>query len=156
MWGALTARRPVSAGLIGSLLAVAVLAAALAAASPAGAAPANIEVIAAAEAPLPDGTTSPALAAKRSRGYLVPDAAAYEDEKAEAAAGAPAPAREPEQGSLEAALAPSTSFAAESVFDSNSAPSDTTGAVGTSRYIHLINRKFAILSKTRVRPLSTG
>ena len=38
----------------------------------------------------------------------------------------------------------------------NSAPSDSTGAVGTTRYIELINTNFAIYNKTSNTPLAQG
>src|SRR5262249_47256733 len=44
----------------------------------------------------------------------------------------------------------------EGVFDRNVTPSDSTGAVGPTRYIETVNDKFAIYNKTSATPISTG
>jgi hypothetical protein len=44
----------------------------------------------------------------------------------------------------------------EGVFDPNVTPSDSTGAVGPTRYIETINDKFAIYNKTSSTPIATG
>ena len=78
--------------------------------------------------------------------------------KARATAAAPAASGEAESpsASLAETLAPASSRSWEGVFDTAAAPSDSTGAVGTTRYIELINRKFAIYNKTNDAPISTG
>jgi hypothetical protein len=87
------------------------------------------------------------------QGYLVPNQAAYDRAKARAARRA---------GSLSAhaaAFAPRVPTASPSfngLRDKNVGPPDTTGAVGTTRFIETINDKFAIYSKTSTTPISTG
>lgn len=44
----------------------------------------------------------------------------------------------------------------QGINDVNSAPPDETSAVGTTRYIELVNSKFAIYNKTSNTPISTG
>jgi hypothetical protein len=44
----------------------------------------------------------------------------------------------------------------EGQFDANVTPSDSTGAVGTTRYIQLVNEIFAIYDKSSTTPLATG
>src|SRR5262249_21516699 len=47
-----------------------------------------------------------------------------------------------------------TSF--QGVFDPSFTPSDSTGAVGPTRYIETVNAMFAIYDKTSSTPISTG
>jgi hypothetical protein len=44
----------------------------------------------------------------------------------------------------------------EGLEDTSGAPSDQTSAIGTTRYIQLVNRKFGIYNRTSDAPLSTG
>src|SRR6185369_7265789 len=55
-----------------------------------------------------------------------------------------------------AARLPATLLNFEGVFDIHTTPSDSTGAVGPTRYIETINDKFAIYNKTSTTPISTG
>jgi hypothetical protein len=54
------------------------------------------------------------------------------------------------------ALAPSTTTGWAGVRDPNTAPPDTVGAVGDSRFVALVNRKFAIYDKASTSPIKTG
>ncbi|MBA3282193.1 MAG: hypothetical protein H0U29_08190, partial [Acidimicrobiia bacterium] len=44
----------------------------------------------------------------------------------------------------------------QGVNDTGSGPSDSTGAIGTTRYIELVNRKFAIYNRSSNTPLGEG
>lgn len=96
------------------------------------------------------GSLSPTQ--KRAEGgYLVPDQATFDKDKAQANARA-----EQSSGASTAAESPSSpttqapvtfnSFAGQQ--DPQIGPSDSTGAVGPSRYIELVNTRFGIYSKT--------
>src|SRR5438132_1535092 len=79
----------------------------------------------------------------RSQGYLVPDQAAYERAKA----AAPERASTNSAGtsrSLGAAVVPQILQSWQGLTDTSVTPPDPTGAVGPTRYIETINRKFAI------------
>ena len=119
---------------------------------PAGAGAKEPTLQAAGAGPAPDGTMSAAARTAMEEGALVPDQEAYERQKARAnaAAGADVAASE------FAPLAPVLSRSYQGVFDLGSAPSDSTGAVGSTRYIELINRKFAIYTKTSNAPIGSG
>src|SRR5437867_2765528 len=82
------------------------------------------------------------------RGYLVPDAAVYERAKARAARRIQATrVSRDEKAPSRTPLPPNTPSVArswEGTFDSRSTPSDSTGAIGPTRYIELVNTKFAI------------
>jgi hypothetical protein len=54
------------------------------------------------------------------------------------------------------ALAPQKLRSWEGIRDPNVGPSDSTGAVGTSRYVELVNSKFAIYNRTNNDPLVQG
>jgi hypothetical protein len=99
-----------------------------------------------------DGTMSaPATRAQRE-GYLVPQAAEIAREK-------PAPAGTAStRGTLDvhAPLAPAVVRGFNGIRQTQSAPSDSTGAVGNTRYIELVNTNFAIYDKTSNVPLATG
>lgn len=96
-------------------------------------------------------------AAKRAmtHGYLVPHRARYERQKArvtrrnEARHALAAPA-------AGGPLAPSTIRSWTGINNPNNAPPDETSAVGTSRYIELVNSNFAIYNKTSNTPVGTG
>ena len=112
-----------------------------------------VEVQAAADAPRGDGTLGKAARMALRHGPLVPDREAYAQAKARAQADATfGPVTAPTAGPL----APATVRGWNGVFDSNSAPSDSTSAVGTTRFIELVNRKFAIYNKTSNTPISQG
>jgi hypothetical protein len=105
--------------------------------------------------PLANGNTSSPVQAQHLRqGYLVPDQAAYERSKARAAQ--EAPGSTPDGMAGLAPLAPTTSTSFDGLRDPNVAPPDTTGAVGTTRFIETVNEKFAIYSKTSSTRLSSG
>jgi hypothetical protein len=101
-----------------------------------------------------EGRPSPAQRQLRQQGYLVPDQATYERAKARAARRA---TRAPSsKAALLAPRIPAASPSFAGIRDPNSGPPDTTGAVGTTRFIETINTKFAIYSRTSTTPLSTG
>jgi hypothetical protein len=54
------------------------------------------------------------------------------------------------------ALAPTATRNWEGIFNTGSAPSDSTGAVGTTRYVETINRNVAIYNKTSNTPIHTN
>jgi hypothetical protein len=89
------------------------------------------------------------------QGYVVPDQEAYERAKAKAAQKAEQRSGEV-QPSAPGDKAPVASRSWEGVFDTNSSPSDSTGAIGPTRYIELVNRKFAIYNRTSNTPVSSG
>jgi hypothetical protein len=64
----------------------------------------------------------------------------------------------PVGGSVSSSRAPTITggrtFAGQ--FDAAVTPSDSTGAIGTTRYVQLVNEKFAIYSRTSNTPLGTG
>ena len=85
----------------------------------------------------------------------VPDRAAYAAQKAAAnaaaarlAAGRSRPSATP--------LAPSLPRNWAGLRDTTDAPSDSTGAIGTTRYIELVNAKVAIYSRTSNTPTASG
>ena len=90
-----------------------------------------------------------------SAGPLVPDPQSYAraKENAEARAKEPTPAT-PSPGPSSSGPVNIRSW--QGVNDLNSAPSDSTGAIGTTRYIELVNRTFAIYDRTNNTPISTG
>lgn len=108
----------------------------------------------------PSGSESPgSLSAAQKRaifeqGYLVPDQAAYEQAKENAAAEAQQSSGE-ESASSTGTLALQNVKGFNGIFDTRFAPSDSTGAVGTSRYIELVNAKFAIYD-TNGSTIKTG
>jgi hypothetical protein len=135
---------------------VAGLVAVCALAPPAGAAPKLGQLKVTSVIPAGDGTMSAAAQAAMNRGYLVLDQAAYEQAKAEANGTSDAA---PQSSGAELALgmfAPVQIRGWAGIFDPNSAPSDSTSSVGSTRYLELINRRFAIFNKTTNVPISTG
>ena len=90
-----------------------------------------------------------------SQGYLVPDQAAYERYKADAAraagqvTGTSTPA-------APTAAAPQTVRSWEGIRDPRVTPSDSTGAIGPTRYIELINLRYAIYNRTSNVHLARG
>jgi len=101
-----------------------------------------------------DGTLGVAARRSLSQGYLVPDQRAYESAKAKAARRTPSASftqpLPPQQ------LAPSTVSSWAGASDTGFAPSDSTGAVGTQRFIQLVNSEFAIYDKGSTIPMSSG
>ena len=103
------------------------------------------------------GQAGPLSAVQRraiERGPLVPDRAAYTRAKVAAAARAPggaspSPASPP-------SLAPVLERSWLGQTDTTGGPSDSTGAIGTTRYIELVNRRYGIYSRTANAPLGTG
>ena len=85
----------------------------------------------------------------------VPSPSAYAAQKAAANAAA-ARLAAPASGPAVAPLAPSLvrNWAGQS--DTTDAPSDSTGAIGTSRYIELVNSKVALYSRTSNTPTASG
>lgn len=138
-------------------LAVAVIAAATLSAQALGAAGGHANqprVVPATPSETADGSLGVAARRSLDQGYLVPDQRAYEAYKAKAERGKTA-AFLP-QPSLGAELAPSTVSSWAGVYDAGFAPSDSTGAVGTQRFIELVNSQFAIYDKGSTTPMSTG
>lgn len=96
---------------------------------------------------------SPAAQAKLQRGYLVPDPAGYEARKQAAEAAAPGATAAPNAATTPNAVTVSPSW--QGVDDPNVAPSDSTGAIGPSRYVELVNEQFGIYDRTGAA-VSTG
>ena len=100
------------------------------------------------------GTVGTAARHAMRQGYLVPNQARYERQKARAAR--QTAAKRALTAPVDGALAPVKNRAWAGINDINSAPPDETSAVGTGRYIELVNSKFAIYDKTSSTPMSTG
>jgi hypothetical protein len=102
------------------------------------------------------GTLNPAARRAIHRGYLVPNQARYDRQKARATRRAAS--REaltaPVSGPLAPSIVSGRSF--QGISNPNVAPPDETSAVGTTRYIELVNVNFAIYNKTSNVPISTG
>ena len=64
--------------------------------------------------------------------------------------------RSPPPSPVNGPLAPTKRRSWTGINDTNSTPPDETSAVGTSRYIELVNSKFAIYNKTGNTPVGTG
>ena len=86
----------------------------------------------------------------QKQGYLVPNQAAYRRAKAAAAtrAGQVQSSQSSNSGVLAAFGDPDVFLEWTGARDPNVTPPDTTGAVGTSRYIELINDRYAIYSRS--------
>jgi hypothetical protein len=102
------------------------------------------------------GTVGPAARRALHRGYLVPHQPRYDRQKARITRRATA---------REALSAPLTGLRAphlvagkswQGINDPRSTPPDETGAVGTTRYIELVNSRFAIYNKTSNSPIGGG
>src|SRR5918999_3131800 len=89
------------------------------------------------------------------QGYLVPDQDAYEQAKARAqrlAGGGGKTTYAAAQG-----VDPETFRSWEGIRNKKGGtPSDSTGAIGPTRYIELINVRYAIYGRTSDRPIGTG
>jgi hypothetical protein len=102
------------------------------------------------------GTLSTAASRAIHRGYLVPNKARYDRQKAgltrraasrESLAAAAS-------GPLASSIVSGRSF--QGINNPNVAPPDETSAVGTTRYVELVNTNLAIYDKTSNSPISTG
>jgi hypothetical protein len=102
------------------------------------------------------GTLSPAASRAIHRGYLVPDQARYDRLKGRSTRRAVT--REPLLAPVSGPLAPSivSGRSFQGINNPNVAPPDETSAVGTTRYIELVNTNFAIYNKTSNTPINTG
>lgn len=96
-------------------------------------------------------------AAKRAvtHGYLVPNQNRYDRQKARATRRAEA-TEALSAPATSGPLAPSKIRAWNGINNPNNAPPDETSAVGTGRYIELVNSNFAIYNKTGTTPVGTG
>jgi hypothetical protein len=92
-------------------------------------------------------------AQRRKQGYLVPDRRSYLTAKRAAARAAKATSS---SGPPSPAPLASTVRSWSGIRDPNNAPPDTTSAIGTSRYIELINTRFAIYRRNDTVPISKG
>lgn len=102
--------------------------------------------------PVPAGITPRAAAAVPLR---VPDPAAYAAQKAAAnAAAAQLAGRHSTAGAR--VLAPTIARNWAGQRDTTTAPSDSTGGIGTTRYIELVNAKAAIYNRTSNTPTASG
>ena len=102
------------------------------------------------------GTLSAAARRAIDRGYLVPNQSRYDRQKARATRHAEG--REaltaPVRGPLAPSIVSGRSF--QGINNPNVAPPDETSAVGTTRYIELVNTNFAIYNKASNVPIGTG
>ena len=103
--------------------------------------------------PRSDGTVGQVAAAAMLHGYLEPDPAAYHRAKAAADAKAGLVKAEPR---LAGDLAPVQERGFDGLTNPNAAPSDSTGSVGSRRFIQLVNSSFALYTKTSNVPITTG
>jgi hypothetical protein len=105
-----------------------------------------------------DGTMGPAAAKARQHGALVPDEAGLARLKAQAAVASPAARAASSNGSAGAtgAAAPTINKSWAGVFSTSFTPSDSTGAIGPTRYIELTNNRWGIYSRTSNTPVATG
>src|SRR6266704_2451830 len=103
--------------------------------------------------PAPADVTPRALGAVPLR---VPDPAVYAAQKAAANAAAARGAGRPSPPAPATVLAPAIVRNWAGQRDTTEAPSDSTGAIGTTRYIELVNAKAAIYSRTSNTPTAAG
>jgi hypothetical protein len=89
------------------------------------------------------------------QGYLVPNQDAYERAKASAQRLAGGGGRKLTYAAAQGAD-PETFRSWEGIRDPRPTPSDSTGAIGPTRYIELINIRYAIYDRTSNRPIGTG
>ncbi len=101
------------------------------------------------------GTLSPAARYAKRYGYLPRNRARFERQKARAdrRSAATQALASPASGGP---LAPAKIRSWAGINDPNSAPPDETSAVGTGRYIELVNARYAIYRKTGNIPTNTG
>ena len=102
------------------------------------------------------GTLSVAARRAIDRGYLVPNQARYDRQKARLTLRAASrdPLTAPVSGPLAPLIVSGRSF--QGINNPNVAPPDETSAVGMTRYVELVNTNFAIYNKTSNTPISTG
>jgi hypothetical protein len=100
----------------------------------------------------PEVGRTPAVEQLLEHGYLVPNRAAYEREKAESRSRAES--IEPESGGRPRAASTFRSW--EGVNDGTITPPDTNGAIGPDRYVQLVNLRYAIYSRFSDAPLASG
>ena len=102
------------------------------------------------------GTLSAAAGRAIDRGYLVPNQARYDHLKARSTrpAATRAALLAPASGPLAPSIVSGRSWLG--INNPNVAPPDETSAVGTTRYVELVNTNFAIYNKTSNSPISTG
>jgi hypothetical protein len=91
-----------------------------------------------------DGTLGPAAARALRQGYLVPNQTAYERAKMAAARSVGLAATYAPQS----AAAPSAAVTWKGLANAGLTPSDSTGAIGTTRYIETVNSKVGIYDRT--------
>jgi hypothetical protein len=102
------------------------------------------------------GTLSSAARRALHHGYLVPNPAQYHRQKARITRRAAARNALTQPLGADGPLAPTKLRAWPGINDPFSAPPDETSAVGTQRYIELVNSKFAIYNKTSNTPINQG
>src|SRR4051812_2361539 len=110
-------------------------------------------------ASLHNAETGPISTAARraiTHGYLVPNQRRYDQQKARATRRAEAREALAAPATSSGPLAPSKIRSWTGINNPNNAPPDETSAVGTSRYIELVNSNFAIYNKTSNTPVGTG
>ena len=102
------------------------------------------------------GTLSVAARRAIHRGYLVSDQARYDRQKARLTRRAAS--RDALTAPLSGPLAPSivSGRSFQGINNPNVAPPDETSAVGTTRYVELVNTNFAIYNKTANTPINSG
>ena len=102
------------------------------------------------------GTLGPAARRALHRGYLMPHQARYDRQKARITRRATA--RQALSAPVTGAFAPQLvgGKSWQGINDPRSTPPDETGAVGTTRYIELVNTRFAIYNKASNAPIGTG
>src|SRR5215211_597797 len=101
------------------------------------------------------GPLSPTQKLAIKQGYLVPNQDAYERAKASAQRLAGGGGRKLTYAAAQGAD-PETFRSWEGIRDPRPTPSDSTGAIGPTRYIELINIRYAIYDRTSNRPIGTG
>jgi hypothetical protein len=127
-------------------------------ASPALAAEQTLRAERAHPSPASNGTLSAAARKALHQGYLVPNQHAYETQKRNAAKAAPPDALPLTAlfASTPRQLAPVVNRSWSGQTSPGFAPSDSTGAVGNSNFIQLVNSKYAIYNKSNSTAISTG
>lgn len=102
------------------------------------------------------GTLDAAARHVLRRGYLVSHPARYHRQKVRATRHATARQALTSPVTVAGPLAPKKVRSWAGINDVNSAPPDETSAVGTTRYIELVNTKYAIYNKTGNAPVNQG
>jgi hypothetical protein len=144
---------------LGWLALTTALAAALAVGGRANAASPSLRVVPAHPAPAGGGSLDPTARRALRQGYLVPNQQGYERAKAAAArrrVRAGALAVRPPLGGASRRLAPQVGRTWTGGSTSDFAPSDSTGAVGTSRFVQLVNSAFSVYDKGASVPLGAS